>query len=127
MLGRRKFLGTLTAGVVTTLVTPGIIKAAAITDGHASLRDQFVRLVGSNFRLVDATGTTTIARLAALDDGPESPGLEQFSIVFEGADLTDGLYRVYHRRTGGLRISFMPSGEPGPDLNRQRAHFSSFT
>ena len=61
-----------------------------------------------------------------MDDGPQCPGLEQFSIVFEGNDLTEGLYRVYHRQTGSLLISLMPSGEPGSRKNRKRVFFSTF-
>ena len=122
MQGRRRFLGTLTAGMATTLVPAGVISAA----GFASLRDRFAGLVDKNFHLVDSAGTLKKARLVAMDDGPECPDLEQFSIVFEGSGLTDGLYKAYHPSTGTLRIALMSSGDAGATLGRQRAHFSSF-
>jgi len=122
MLGRRQFLGTLSAGMATTLVPAGVLSAA----GFASLRDQFAGLVDDKFHLVDSAGALKRARLVAMDDGPDCPGLEQFSIVFEGSGLTDGLYMVYHPSIGTLRIGLMSSGEAGSAPGRQRAHFSNF-
>lgn len=122
MLGRRKFLGTLTAGMATTLVPVGVLSAA----GLASLRDQFAALGDNNFQLMDSAGVVRNARLVAMDDGPYCPELEQFSIVFEGSGLTDGLYKAYHPSTGTLHIALMSSGDAGATLGRQRAHFSSF-
>jgi len=122
MLARRQFLGTLSAGMATTLVPAGVLSAA----GLLSLRDQFAGLVEDNFHFLDSAGVVKKARLVALDDGPDCPRLEQFSIVFEGSDLTEGIYQVYHPQTGSLQIGLMPSGEPGSELDRQRAYFSNF-
>jgi hypothetical protein len=91
-----------------------------------SLRDQIAPLIGSDFRLTDSNGIARKARLIAVEDGPCCAGLEQFSIVFEGADLTEGLHEVYHCQTGSSLISLMPSGEPGAGAIRQRAHFANF-
>jgi len=104
MLGRRKFLGTLSAGMATTMVPAGVLSAA-------SLRDQLAGLVDDNFQFVDSAGGSMRARLVALDDGPECPGLQ---------------YRVYHPSTGTLRIGLMASGEAGSTSGRQRAFFSDF-
>jgi hypothetical protein len=125
MQGRRRFLGTLSAGMAASLVPAGVISAAGI----ASLRDRFAGLVDDSFDLVDSAGTLKKARLVAMDDGPDCPNrpdLEQFSIVFEGSGLNDGLYKVYHPSTGRLQIGLMSSGEAGSTVRRQRAHFSNF-
>lgn len=122
MLGRRKFLGTLTAGMAASTLPAGVIIAA----GLPTLREQFADLVDSNFDLIDSTGTVRRARLIQLDDGPEEPGLEQFSIVFEGDGLSEGLHKAYHPRIGTMRIGLMASGERGPGPDKQRAYFSNF-
>jgi hypothetical protein len=130
MLERRNFLTALSATMVTAMLPAGVLAA---TPGKAdwfgrtsSLRDRFAPLIGNDFRLVDEAGVRHRARLVALDDDLCSPELEQFSIVFEGSGLTDGLYEVYHPSTGTLRIGLMSSGEPGSPVGRQRAHFSNF-
>lgn len=130
MLERRNFLTALTATMATAMLPAGIMAATPGQPGNNginnSLRGQLAQLVGSNLRLVDAAGIAQSARLVAVDDGPDHPGLEQFSIVFEGSGLTDGLYKVYHPSTGTLRIGLMSSGEAGSTPGRQRAHFSNF-
>lgn len=108
--------------MATTLVPAGVLSTA----GFASLRDQFAALVDDNFHLLDSAGVVRKARLVALDDGPDCPALEQFSIVFEGSGLTDGFYKVYHPSTGTLRIGLMSSGEVESPAGRQRAYFSNF-
>jgi len=122
MLGRRKFIGTLTAGIAASILPAGVLNAA----GLVTLREQFADLVDSNFDLIDSSGTLRRARLTQLDDGPEASGLEQFSIVFEGNDLSEGLHKACHPRIGTLRIGLMASGERGPGPDRQRAYFSNF-
>jgi len=122
MLGRRQFLGKLSAGMAMTLVPAGVITAA----GLASLRDRFAGLVDDNLHLVDSAGVVKKARLVALDDGPACPGIEQFSIVLEGSDITEGLHEVYHPNAGGLQIALMETAEPGSGGARQRAYVSSF-
>ena len=130
MFERRKVLKVFVAGVTTAMVPAGIM-AATLNQTESSgtsqsLRDQLTPLIGSRFRLTDSNGIAKRARLVAIDDGPRCAGLEQFSIVFEGADLTDGLHEVYHRQTGSSLIGLMPSDEAGAGMTRQRAHFSNF-
>jgi len=129
MLERRKFLATLTAGLATA-ATPGALFAAChdlVQAGPSGpQQDLFRQLLGSNFKLKDAEGSVSSARLVAFDDGPQFAQLEQFSIVFEGSDLAEGLYEVRHQQMGKLLISLMPSGQSGSGMNRQRAYFSSF-
>ncbi len=130
MLERRNFLTALSAAMATAMLPAGLIAATTGEAGRSgnsnSLREKFAPLVGNKLRLVDADGVARYARLVALDDGYRCPGLEQFSIVFEGSGLTDGLYKVYHPSTGTLRIGLMSSGEAESPVGRQRAHFSNF-
>lgn len=130
MFERRKVLKVFVAGVTTAMVPAGIMAATIRKNENGgtseSLRDQLTPLIGSGFRLTDSNGIAKRARLIAIDDGPRCAGLEQFSIVFEGADLTEGLHEVYHRQTGSSLIGLMPSDEPRAGMTRQRAHFSTF-
>jgi hypothetical protein len=127
MLERRKFLTALSATMLTAAIPSGTLAATiSQTRQCCSLRKQFAQLVGSDFRLLNSAGVAQKARLVAVENGPDCPGLEQFSIVFEGSGLTDGLYKVYHPGTGTLQIGLMSSGEPGSEVDRQRAHFSNF-
>jgi len=98
------------------MVPAGIVTAA----GFAALRDRFATLVDSDFDFVDAHGAALTARLVALDDARTSGGFEQFSVVFEGDGLAEGLYQVRHPALGSLHIGFTA---PGESL-RQRAWFS---
>ena len=128
MLERRNFLTALSATILTAGLPAGIAAATQRQRGRSgSLRAQFARLVGSNFRLLNSTGVAQQARLVAVDDGPRCPGLEQFSIVFEGSDLAEGLYQVRSWRTGKMLVSLQPSGEPGTARNRQRRNGGRFT
>ena len=127
MLERRKFLTALSATMLTAAIPSGTLAATLTQTGQCCpLRKQFAQLVDSDFRLVNSAGVTQIARLVAVDDGPDCSGLEQFSIVFESGDLTEGLYKAYHPGIGTLRIGLLPTGETGSEVNRQRAHFSNF-
>ena len=128
MLERRQVLKIIIAGTTTSLVPAGILAATLRKTESSgtgnSLRDQLEALVGSSFRLTGPDGVVRKARLIAVDDGPDCPGLEQFSILFEGTDLAEGLHEVYHWQTGSELISLVSSGEPGSAVTRQRAHFS---
>ena len=74
--------------------------------------------------LIRTTDDIVTAQLIAVDDGPDCPGLEQFSIVFEGDELDDGLYDTYHPEMDGLAISLMPSDARGTGRVRKRAFFA---
>ena len=130
MLERRKFLTALTVGMAATVMPAGIIAATLKQAGQsctsASLQRRFAPHIGSAFRLADTTGHVTKAQLVSVDEGPHCRGLEQFSIVFEGTELCDGIYEVYHRDTGSLRISLMPSAGTTPTTVRKRAYLSLF-
>jgi hypothetical protein len=127
MLKRRNFLTTLSATVLAATLPIGATAAIQTYAGKASpLRKRFRGLIDTDFRLFDAAGVARKARLVAVDDGPKCPGLEQFSIVFEGDELGEGLYQIRSWRTGRILINLQTSGEPGTARNRQRACFSNF-
>ena len=121
MVQRREILAALTSATAATFVPGSVLFGTELT-----LREQFSDLQNRCFRLMDSTGDVTTARLVALDDGPRCPGLEQFSVVFECDDITQGLYEIYHRNAGRLLINLQRSGAPGTGKNRQRACFANF-
>jgi len=127
MLKRRNFVTTLSATVLVATLPVGAAAAIQSYGGKASsLRKRFRGLVDTDFRLFDAVGVARKARLVAVDDGPKCPGLEQFSIVFEGEELGEGLYQIRSWRTGRILVNLQSSGGPGMARNRQRACFSNF-
>lgn len=130
MLERRRILKIMVAGATTAMVPGGITVAASgntnLGDTRRSFRDQLASLVGSNFELTGANGVTRMAELVSIEDGPHCPGLEQYSILFEGESLEDGLHEIRHSNTGSMLISLVPSDRPGAGLVRQRAHFTRF-
>ena len=122
MLKRRAVLAAITSAMAAA-----IAPVSALANTKQTRRDQLSELLGHDFRVANPTGEVTSARLKSLDDGPLCPGLEQFSIVFEGDALTDGTYEVYHHDTGRLQISLMASGEPGAAQTLKRAYFCKFS
>jgi hypothetical protein len=121
MLQRRAVLAALGGAMAATIVP---FKSHAGT--NLSTRQQFAELLGARFRLTDADGHSWAARLVAVDDGPRCPGLEQYSIVFEGRELTEGLYEVYPRESGRLNIGLTSLGGSDTGAARLQACFSNF-
>jgi hypothetical protein len=121
MLQRRAVLAAFGSAMAAAMAPFGVLAGT-----NLSRRNQLSELMGCSFHIADPSGEKTTARLVALDDGPRCPGLEQFSVVFEGADLCEGLHEVYHHDTGRFLISLMPSGESGSRQIRKRAFFSTF-
>jgi len=130
MLQRRAILAVLTSGLAAAIVPTNVV-ASVLTAGNrrsssTSLRTRLHELLGHDFRLEDSTGATTYARLVGLDDGPLCRGLEQFSVVFEGAELSEGINELYHPVTGSFPISLLSSDCSGVNRTRKRAYFSMF-
>ena len=121
MLKRRAVLGALGSVMAASFMPVNVLAGTKL-----SQRDQYLRLIGSRVRFRDAEGSVTMARLVALNDGPRCPGLEQFSVVFEGEHLGEGVYETFHPEMGNSRLAFTASGRPGPGRNRFRAYFSNF-
>jgi len=118
MLKRRLFLSAMAAGATSAMMPAAVLAATP----EKSLAQQFAALVGSDFQFKDTVGTHSRARLVAFDEGPSSPGLEQFSVVFNGEGLAEGLYDIHHPGTGKLTVFCMPSTD-----GAQRAYFSYFS
>ena len=121
MLQRRAVLAAISS-VLATAVVP----INALASDRRTRRDRLAGLLGQTFGLADLNGKVTQAQLVAFDDGPHCHGLEQFSVVFESGDLTDGLYEAFHPGSGKLLVSLMPSGQLESDQNQKRAYFSYF-
>ena len=121
MLQRRAVLAALGGAMASSLVPFGAHAGPKLTTFQ-----QYAELIGSRFRFVDADGISFTALLVAVDEGPNRPGLEQFSMVFEGDELTDGLYEARSWETGKLLVTLMPSGTPGSGPVRKRVYISNF-
>jgi hypothetical protein len=100
--------------------------ASVFAGTNVTRREQFSELLGHNFRFATSVGDTVVAKLVSIDEGPQCPGLEQFSIAFEGESITEDLYEVRHPVIGKLNITLIRSGPPGSKRNRHRAYFSNF-
>ena len=119
MLKRRLFLSAIAAGATSAMLPVAVLGA---TRNSIPLSQKFAALVGSDFQFSDGVGAKSRARLVAFDAGPDCPGLEQFSVVFEGGSLAEGLYDIHHPGTGKLTVFCMPAADGG-----QRAYFSYFS
>jgi hypothetical protein len=125
MLKRRLFLSALAAGA-TSSILPTTAFSAVLAD-NGLLAEKFSTLVGSEFHFRNTVGDKSCARLVAFDNGPDSPGLEQFSVVFEGDGLAEGLHDIHHLGTGKLTVFCMPSTSAALGNSRQRVYFSNFS
>lgn len=121
MLQRRAVLAALGSTVAAAMAPVSVF-----VNSHRAYRQQLAEIIGDTVRLTDPDGNVVHARLVALDGGPRCPGLEQFSVVFEGDDLGDGVYEAYHRDTGVVTVSLMRSDTPAHRRTRKRAYFSIF-
>ena len=119
MLERRAFLAALGSAVVASAVPVNVLASA-----NLSCREQLSQMLGCNFRLKSPAGNIVTAQLVEVDDGPDCPGLEQFSIVFESDNLADGIYETYHGEMHGLTMGLMPSHAHASGRIRKRAIFS---
>jgi len=125
MLKRRFFLSAIAAGATSTILPTTVFSAFLTDDGPLS--QKFSDLVGSEFCFTNTVGDISSARLIAFDKGPDSPGLEQFSVVFEGDGLAEGLHDIHHPGTGKLAVFCMPSTGGATGGSRQRVYFSNFS
>ena len=121
MLQRRAVLAALGSAMVAT-----VAPLSAFANVHVTCRQKFAEIVGGTVHLTDSDGEVVKARLVSLDDGPRHPGLEQFSIVFEGDNLQEGLYELSHPGLGRLPVSLIPSDSRHAQGARGRAFFTLF-
>ena len=128
---RRNFLSAVAAGAATAVLPVGVFAASPNvsyrTDPRQPTLAGFTRLLGSEFHFTDVSGGALKARLVACDDGPQHAGLTQFSVVFEGATLEEGLYELRHPETGPMMIGCVSSDGAIAGMSRQRVYFSSFS
>ena len=129
MLERRTFLTVLTAGLATA-ATPGTLLAAChefLASGPSvPRRDDFKRLVGRRFQLIDSEGLTSDATLLAFEDGPRCPRLEQFSFVLDTEGLEEGIYEIRHPEMGAISVNLMTSAHPSNAGQCHRVYVSRF-
>jgi hypothetical protein len=130
MIARRRLLKTLALGGAAAVVPGGAIASVlhSMSPGNPQgFRFQNLQsLLGAEFTIADTDGIARTARLVEVDPGPDSPGLEQFSIVLEGSKLPEGIFDIYHPGAGHAPIALMYSETPGAGLARRRAYFSRF-
>jgi hypothetical protein len=116
---RREFLIGLSTACVAAGVVPVTAHATApekyFTGAPSLSRERFRQLLGSQFRVYAKNWNSFNLKLAAIKDGPASAGLEQFSLVFQGAGgvkLPPGTYLLSHRGDGNHLLYLDPA--PGP-------------
>ena len=121
---RRDFIATGAVSATAAAVGASTQKALAMPGSPSNRlnRTTFRSWLGSEFRLsAGSSFRTSPATLVAVDDGPTSAGLEQFSVVFGGATpLPTGLCWVTH--ADGAQFLLHLHGQP--HAARRRAHFS---
>jgi len=121
---RRDFIATSAVSATAAAVGVSAQKAMAFPGSPTKRlsRATFRSWLGSEFRLsAGSSFRTAVATLVAVDDGPASAGLEQFSVVFGGTtSMPTGLCWISH--ADGAQFLLHLNGPP--DGARRRAHFS---
>ncbi len=89
--------------------------------GQVFRRDTFAEAVGSTF-VVDSESSSLELVLDRLEDGPSTPGFEQYALHFLGpADplLAQRSFRLNHEEMGSLDIFLVPIGQVGGRIEYQ--------
>jgi hypothetical protein len=114
-LDRRDFLSTSLSAVAAFNVLPSL---AVPTDTPPARPPslcraaQFRAALGTRFR-IEGDGVSESVRLTDVHEGPQSPGLEQFTTVFvseRGQSVAPGFYRVSHPDLGKFELRLDPGG-----------------
>lgn len=128
MFKRREFLRTCAIGTAGVMAPFGWLAAGSKNGGLS--KATFQSLHHHVFRCMDGKGGVIKLELSEVRDGPQMPGLEQFSLVFkEGprvatGHLQDGLYQLYHPETGTTFLHLAPSDT---DTGHYTTYFGLFT
>lgn len=131
MLERREFLVGCAAALITVGTGPcgRPSPGGAGSDGPLDLsKAGFSQLTNESFRIFDGSERVVYANLVTVGDGPTVPGLDQFSLEFEGdfADwLEPGLYELYHTRMGSFQAFLDSRAEAGGPV--YESFFNKFT
>lgn len=108
-MDRRKFLvaGTV-AGAALGLAPHAAVAAVGKSVPTAKLtKTWFLQALNDKFHVDDKGWHGVEMQLVAVREGPQSPGLDQFSIAFRAprdAQLQSGLYHVKHARDGWFQV-----------------------
>ena len=90
---------------------------------------EFRRYVNTEFRVRASEGTDVPLVLARVEDGPASPTVEQFSLLFRapaGVDRLHGTYAFRHARLELSDLFIVPIGRPAANGPVYQACFSRF-
>lgn len=116
---RRDFLIGSASVYVGTTMTAGLAGAGkASAQAIALTRDDYAGLVGSTFHLRTGPLTTVGLQLADVKNGPESPELDQFSLIFRGPAsprLAAGTYTVSESPVGRSALFIVPGQTDGSE------------
>ncbi len=132
MNGRRKFIVQCSAVAAMASIGPLAVSAASMATsvGLSRTGDRFRALLDKRFILRKASaGTEAVVRLTAVRQGPVHPGLEQFSLHFDGTggpQLPEGIYRVHSPVLESFDLFVSPAGEEDGPVAYQ-ASFSLLT
>jgi hypothetical protein len=115
---RREFIAGCSATLMVAGVNPSQLLASARGSQISATpvpRARFDALMGTEFRVYREDGRfLDKVRLAAIEDGPCCPGLEQFSVLWEGAYadvLPEGVYTLTAPQEPGLSLAMTPISE----------------
>jgi hypothetical protein len=90
----------------------------------------FQQALNTEFHVDDNGWQGVRMKLVAVQDGPQSHGLEQFTALFstnEGTQLTPGLYHVKHARDGWLQVYLERGQKDDSELHYYHATFNLLT
>jgi hypothetical protein len=114
-LDRRDFLSTSLSAVAAFNVLPSLsrpteTRPAPLPSTFRAAR--FREALRTRFR-IECEGTSESVTLTDVHEGPRTPGLEQFTTVFEserGHSVAPGFYRVSHPDLGRFELRLDPGG-----------------
>jgi hypothetical protein len=104
-------LGTGAAALAATAAP--VLAAGVPALAGLPQRAAFEDLVGEAFASADGASL----RLCQVLDGPQVPGLEQFSLVWEGGPRDGGLLELRHPRTGRFALHLEPTLDATSDAS----------
>lgn len=125
-LDRREFLKGGAAALVFAGVSPWLVGASAGGASGPFTRAEYEAFIGQWFQVGGPTGVSL--QLVAVEDGPASPVLEQYTLRFRsgpGATLEEGTYEVSPPAGSALPMFLQPGAHDGAEP-RVHASFAGF-
>lgn len=108
---RSMMLGTGAAALAATAAP--VLAAGVQAQAGVPPRRAFEALVGETFASTDGASL----RLCQVTDGPQVPGLDQFSLAWEGGPGEGGLLELQHPRTGRFALHLEPTRDSNTDAS----------